>query len=296
MGVGVSPSPLFFLIMDTKLTNRIIAWLESSHDDDSNIIEGATLMLQCNRNRILYNNVLRKPANFVGKIDYELRKHLRYRKDSLTIDNVIEMDKNLIPAVNTELNNGQPVDDDNIIDSVTDDDSNVKKGKREDHDNLPVEIQALWTENADRYKKMKKLFETLKTMQDKEPCDRYEFLKPLKELYDDYHRDMEIYDGYKDGDALPVEESKDGDNAALTAAKTLGACRKFISVNLNLLESPAGIDADKRKEILAALKDKFQILESMGAKIKPATLSRFDAQNLLAEEVTPTADEKTKSE
>src|SRR5574344_2539380 len=82
MGVGVSPSPLFFLIMDTKLTNRIIAWLESSHDDDSNIIGGATLMLQCNRNRILYNNVLRKPANFVGKIDYELRKHLRYRKDS----------------------------------------------------------------------------------------------------------------------------------------------------------------------------------------------------------------------
>jgi hypothetical protein len=79
--------------MDTNFTNKIIAWLESDHDDDTNIIEGATLMLQCNRNRILYNNVVRKPSNFVDKIDYELRKHLRYRKDSLTIDLLVDLDK-----------------------------------------------------------------------------------------------------------------------------------------------------------------------------------------------------------
>ena len=49
----------------------------------------------------------------------------------------------------------------------------MAKGKREDHDSLPPEIQALWDDNAAIYKRLKDKFEECKSLNDKPACDRY---------------------------------------------------------------------------------------------------------------------------
>lgn len=73
----------------------------------------------------------------------------------------------------------------------------VRKGKRKNHDFLPKEVADLWDINAKRYKEIKSTFETLKAMEDKEPCDRYEHLKILSDLDKKYRADMLTYDSYK---------------------------------------------------------------------------------------------------
>ena len=72
----------------------------------------------------------------------------------------------------------------------------VRKGKRKDHEFLPKEVADLWDINAKRYKEIKSTFETLKAMEDKEPCDRYEYLKILSDLDKKYRADMLTYDSY----------------------------------------------------------------------------------------------------
>ena len=44
---------------------------------------------------------------------------------------------------------------------------------------------------------MKQTFETLKTMADKEPCDRYELLKLLKKADERYRLNWEAYDSFE---------------------------------------------------------------------------------------------------
>ena len=263
--------------MDEQFTNKIIAWLESPHETEENIIEGATLMLQCNRNRVLYNNVIKKPFNFVDKFDYELHKHLRYRADHLTIEGVIKLDKEIVKPVEDTIAAGQPVDnddDDNSSDNEVD--GVARLGKRKDHDSLPDEITLLWTENAARYKKIKQLYETLKTMTDAQPCDRYEYLKPLKELYDAYHRDMEIYDNYKEGDELPAVDEVNDDTDIVKGAKALNAARKFVSVTVKALETPDGVPSDKRDETIDKLKENLQIIDSLKAKVSQKMQDRIN--------------------
>ena len=44
---------------------------------------------------------------------------------------------------------------------------------------------------------MKQTFETLKTLEDAAPCDRYEHLKVLKSLDDQYRKNWKKYDGFE---------------------------------------------------------------------------------------------------
>ena len=59
--------------MDQKLTKQIQDWLNAM-PEQQDIVKGATMLLQLNRNKVLYNNIVRNPVKLKGKLVYELKK------------------------------------------------------------------------------------------------------------------------------------------------------------------------------------------------------------------------------
>lgn len=188
------------MYIDEQLTIDMQGWL-NTEPAQRDLMKGAEMVLKLTRNRYLYQNISRNPQKFASKIEYELKKHLTIRLDRKTIQDVVKMDKELIPAVAETLATFQPVissDDD------TPQDATIAKGKRVDHDSLPEEIRQLWEDNKDIYFRLKQTFETLKTMKDALPCDRYEYLKQLEELDARYRDNMSKYDHFNPDNQAPA--------------------------------------------------------------------------------------------
>ena len=194
-------------------------WLNSKHKSDAEIIKGADMLFRLNRNRFYHVRATRQPQAYRTNIEYELNKFLKIRLDNMTIEEVRKMNDIVIPeaqaiiaegeAENNEENQGKSekngdsieenasTDDTELPSSDSDGVAVIRKGKRKDHDFLPKEVADLWDINAKRYKEIKSTFETLKAMEDKEPCDRYEHLKILSDLDKKYRANMLTYDSYQ---------------------------------------------------------------------------------------------------
>lgn len=194
-------------------------WLNSKHESDAEIIKGADMLFRLNRNRFYHVRATRQPQAYRTNIEYELNKFLKIRLDNMTIEEVRKMNDIVIPEAQAIIaegeaeNNGEnqgksEKNGDSIEENASNDDAElpssdsdgvavVRKGKRKDHDFLPKEVADLWDINAKRYKEIKSTFETLKAMEDKEPCDRYEYLKILSDLDKKYRADMLTYDSYQ---------------------------------------------------------------------------------------------------
>jgi len=194
-------------------------WLNSKHESDAEIIKGADMLFRLNRNRFYHVRATRQPQAYRTNIEYELNKFLKIRLDNMTIEEVRKMNDIVISeaqaiiaegeAENNEENQGKSekngdsieenasTDDTELPSSDSDGVAVIRKGKRKDHDFLPKEVADLWDINAKRYKEIKSTFETLKAMEDKEPCDRYEHLKILSDLDKKYRADMLTYDSYQ---------------------------------------------------------------------------------------------------
>ena len=82
--------------MDNNFTEKIRAWLNIPVNE-RNVEEGATMLLQLNRNRILHQNIIRRGAKMMPKLEYELKKHLRIRDDGKTLHEVVAMEKEVMP-------------------------------------------------------------------------------------------------------------------------------------------------------------------------------------------------------
>ena len=202
--------------MDHQFTKQIQAWLNSKHESDDDIIKGADMLFRLNRNRFYHARATRQPQAYRSNIEYELGKFLKIRLDNMTIDEVKQMNALVMPEAQAIIDEGAPVatneensekNTDSIEGDASTDDAElpahesdgvavVRKGKRKDHEFLPAEVAALWDANAKRYKEIKSTFETLKSMEDKQPCDRYEYLKILSDLDKRYRADMLNYDSY----------------------------------------------------------------------------------------------------
>ena len=206
--------------MDHNFTKQIQAWLNAKHESDADIIKGANMLFRLNRDRFYHARASRQPQAYRSNIEYELGKFLKIRLDKMTIDEVKQMNDIVIPEAQTIINEGAPVatteetteettaqttdsiegdgstDDAELPSSESDGVAVIRKGKRKDHEFFPAEVAALWDVNAKRYKEIKSTFETLKAMEDKEPCDRYEYLKILSDLDKKYRADMLTYDSY----------------------------------------------------------------------------------------------------
>lgn len=218
-------------MIDNKLTQQIGQWLNlPEKKTDEQIFEGALLLLRLNRNRILYNNILARPQRHLSKLVYELKKFYKIRLDGLTMEEVKELDSTITPATKAAIE-VEPKDDNGEIVNV--EDLPAHGGKRKDHDLLPVEIQAIWTNNAERWKKIKQLYNTLLNIE--KPCDRYEYLKQEKDLWYAYKEDFAKYDSYKIEDENSTGTSDAGKESP--TAKDVTNARSYISKNLDDLLS-----------------------------------------------------------
>lgn len=292
-----SPRHFNFLIFmnDPKFTEKLKKWFECEHTD-ANIREGALLLLQMNNNRHLYQLINFDPQGKLELLKYELQKHLNYRIEGMTIDDVRVYDKKVTPILQTAVDKTSEADNiakqlaphlpvvesenlDSIVPSAI-----VAKGKRADHDQLPDSIKAIWDSNCALWKKIKEHFEACKAYD--MSCDRYEglhaadedfkrMLLTLKEEYYAYKQAMDIYDHAKPGDAEEQAQAETKTEAAITAGQISNA-RSYITKNLDkVLGFQNSGDTAKAAEWRAKLNERVQLLITAKAEITADTIAKL---------------------
>lgn len=254
--------------MDEKLTKKIQDWLHTPAKD-RDIIAGATMLLQLNHNRVMHANIVRRPERFAGKVEYELRKHLKIRLDGLTVADVVKMGREVMPRVEETLHNEPVISTDAELPEGV-----VARGRRPDHEQLPAEIQALWDGNIENFHKVRDLHHRLKEMEAAPPCDRYEYLKLLDEADRRYRENLARYDGFVLGQepAPAVADNTADDQAPERDKARINAARKSISKWKGALVKAYGEgDGAKCEEakgkILAAVAELRAAGGTLGAKV-----------------------------
>lgn len=213
----------------------MVAWLTSEHTTEENIRQGATLLLQVNRNQGMYQRIMRNPLRHVETVVYQLQKHVDMRLEGYSISDVVKLNNEVMAPVKEEMDN--------------EGNGKVAKGKRPDHDALPQDIQDIWEKNAERWKRIKEEYNTCKSIN--KPCDRFEHLKVLKEAWYTYKKEMARYDDFKfvgtDSDHdVTGELGAPGLSAEDT--KAVNAARSYLSKNLKNWTSPTEDQLAKIRE------------------------------------------------
>lgn len=172
--------------MDNKFTKLIKEWLETPNDQRDYAV-GALYLLKLSGNQIMYRNLVANPSARAEFIKYRLQKYYNFRVQSLTHEQVEEMQQQAdeivaehIPlAANADIH---------------------QRGKRDDHDSLPDEIKAKYVENISILRRMREVHLKLRSLSLKTaPCpdsERYPFLKELIELDKKMHKNWEEYDHF----------------------------------------------------------------------------------------------------
>ena len=173
---------------DNKFTELIKQWLDTPADERDYTV-GALYLLKLSGNQIMYRNIMANPTSKAEFIEYNIRKYYNFRVQALTHYQVEEMQKqvDVIAQEHFSLEEENPAKD-------------FKKGKREDHDSLPDEIQALYVENLSIVQRMREVHLKLRSLSaDNATCpdsERYPFLKELIELDKRLHSNWEQYDHF----------------------------------------------------------------------------------------------------
>lgn len=249
--------------MDNKLTEKIQEYLNTP-ESERNVVEGATMLLSLNRNRILFQNIVRKPDKFAGKVVYELKKHLAIRLNNQTISDVVRMNKEVLPAARQIIETGVPVIS---VDDDVPQEGKIARGMRADHEQLPDEIKSLWTECTALWFKIKETFEQLKGMEDAPACDRFEYLRVLDEADKKYRSNMKIYDSYVQGDHAGDQSSDPPAVDPAEISKKVNAARKYLSDNKKKLADLKSADPTKYAVLLSKVQERFDYLIATGNTI-----------------------------
>lgn len=179
---------------NSELIPKVKEWLDAN-PEDRDLAAGALLVLQLTNNRIMYQNFMRKPKLYASRIEYELKKKYNFYLQQLTHEQVAEMGKQ-VEVIAKEHN-------------LPNEHEEFKKGKRADHDALPVEIQALYAQNLSIMQQMRRCHTQLQLLSvEHSTCpdsERYPFLKELIVLDKQYHANWQQYDHYKVGEPLPEQ-------------------------------------------------------------------------------------------
>ena len=251
--------------IDKLFRARVEEWLSKKKHTEADLANGAMMVLQCNRNRAMYNTMMRKPSHYEEKMVYELKKHLAYLQNDMNLEDVKNIEKQILPVIGKAIADTEETTDKAAaaLGEIPEDsflpapalsseepykqtDAIVARGKRTDHDTLPETIRAIWDKNAERYKKIKQAHETCKTLT--AACDRYEFVSAIAELWSEYKKDFDTYDHFV---LLPANEesgkSPAADEVQLSAedVRAISAARPYISNNLpKLLDLVAAAKKD----------------------------------------------------
>ena len=231
---------------DPILTSQISDWINASPKQRS-LEDGALLLLRLNANRIMYQQILRN--RLAEKLEYELQKHLNIRLHGLTRAEVAKVEKQVMPRLKKKLANGEEY-----------------RGRRADHDSLPDKVKALYEKNGTRWRQMHRIFETLKTMRDAQPCDRHELVHQLVQLDDAYRADWEKYDHWTPEDEEPEAEPEPTE----AGVREIIAARKAISYGRKKLASET--DEAKRAALLIPVKNAVSVLRSANQTFRPDTI------------------------
>lgn len=232
---------------DPILTSQISDWLNASPKQRS-LEDGALLLLRLNANRIMYQQILRN--RLAEKLEYELQKHLNIRLHGLTRAEVAKVERQVMPRLKKELANGEEY-----------------RGRRADHDSLPDKVKELYERNGTRWRQMHRLFETLKTMRDAQPCDRHELVHQLIQLDDAYRADWEKYDHWKPEDEEPEAEPEPTE----AGVREIIAARKAVSYGRKKLASET--DEAKRAALLIPIKNAVNVLRSANQTFREDTIA-----------------------
>lgn len=277
--------------LNKKITEELAAWLQSDHSSRESIIKGAELLFRMNNDRSMRGRIINRPERNLKFLEYKLGRFLKMQKDGKTLADVVRMDRELTADL-TPAETSQPDDDDHLpVQQSGTAAAYIRKGIRPDHDRLPEEIQNIWAKNAERWKKIKQLRETLKTLS--EPCDRYEHLQILRELWYTYKKEMARYDDYRlDGsNSIPADEKVQLSEQQLRDLKNADS---YISKNLPILlqlaedsKEPDFASADKLESLRKRIQERINVLVSLGRE-----LSDERKQQLTACSIKFTADEQ----
>lgn len=232
---------------DPILTSQISDWLNASPKQRS-LEDGALLLLRLNANRIMYQMILRN--RLAEKLEYELQKHLNIRLHGLTRAEVAKVEKQVMPRLKKELANGEEY-----------------RGRRADHDSLPDKVKAIYERNGTRWRQMHRIFETLKTMRDAQPCDRHELVHQLVQLDDAYRADWEKYDHWTPEDEEPEAEPEPTE----AGVREIIAARKAISYGRKKLASET--NEAKRAALLIPIKNAVSVLRSANQTFREDTIA-----------------------
>lgn len=262
-----------------QFTEKIKKYLDTA-PNERDVASGALLLLQINKNRILYNNVIRRPDKFAERVANDLRKHLNYRLEGITQQQVTALSEKLMSAVPTLLKEMPVISSEDELPE-----GKIAKGKRADHDQLPPQVQALWTESADLWFRIKQQYETVKAMEDMPACERYEALHILDMLDQKYRKNMDVYDHA----TISGETNSESDDAG-TALKTLSSARSYLTTNKTKLaelmaaEQP---DQDEIDKVRAKMQERIDTIYSLGSDLSDANMAELSDLGL----TIPTKDE-----
>ncbi|MBD8349359.1 hypothetical protein [Dysgonomonas sp. HGC4] len=258
-----------------EFKEKVDKWLSSDH---SNVEAGATLLLQLNRNRILYDNIIRKKN--VEKLVYELKK----QSEILGEKAKIKAYKNLTDQELKEFEEKKVRIEKEVL-PVVDADPKATNGKRLDHDTLPDAAKEAFESNKKLYPLIRSFHEKLKLMKNDRPCDRYPFIKQLIEIADKISNNWRLYDAAIAVPVTPIDQDPPEDPTpiipvvvdtviapavpSLTPQK-VSANRKYLSDNKKKV--PNLTDPKKKDHVLSQMQLRLDELLSDGQSVDETQL------------------------
>ena len=292
--------------MDKTLTDKIVFWLNApAHTEDADIMEGALMLLQINRNRQLYMTISTNPKRFLKTVEYELKKFLPLRMKGKTCQDVRrEADEFLSElrenGIDKEKHEGK--DETSETDDTDETVAPVRNGKREDHDQLPQNIRDIWEANAERWKRIKEMYNTCLSIEN--PCDLEENLKVLKETYYAYKADYARYDSFtfkNEGD----KSEEDGASDDLKTLKDINNARSYISKNVDKLlalkkealrDGASDEQTNAYQSLLSSMTQRVQTLVDNGQVMGEDLMNKLQATGINLPASQPTEENVTADE
>lgn len=170
----------------TQATN----WLNTP-DADRDYEKGALLFLQISQNRIMYNNLARRPQYYAKHIEYQIEKWVKQKTSEITHEQVVALEEKAAKIM-------EALPKENEEETAKDDSPVHLRGKRADHDTLPLEIQALYTENYTIISRMRECHLQVRNASGpNQSCidaDKWAFLNELISLDKKLHSNWKQYD------------------------------------------------------------------------------------------------------
>lgn len=183
--------------MDSKFTLQLKEWLETPPEKRDYMV-GALYLLKLSGNKVMYSNIVANINRHRLHVDHQLQKYYDFRVQALTHEQVTQMAEQVDVIVkeysldeHPQTANKQPTNANQQPKSL---------GKRDDHDSLPDDIQAMFVENLSLLRRMRELHLKLRSLStENATCpdsERYPFYKELIELDKKMHSNWETYDSY----------------------------------------------------------------------------------------------------